>query len=144
MRYLIASLIAVLVATVIFIFADEETAAALSNPLQGGKNIVIRVTSAYQKIPASGQRCAVTIANIDPYSKAYPVYTGYRGDGGPLTTVGIPVCDGTLTTLPACPSTTLVRDAVPDAIWVQGEAGHIPDGGIIVRVEMATGCQVSP
>lgn len=141
MKYFIAFVIALLVATVFISLVDEETAAALSNPLQGGRNIVIRVTSTLQKIPATGQRCAVTIANIDPYSKAYPVYTGYRGDGGPLTSTGIPVCDGTLTALPACPSTTLVRDAVPDAIWVVGEAGHIPDGGIIVRVEMATGCQ---
>ena len=141
-KYLVAA--AIILVFLAAIFCDEETAAALSNPLQGGRNVVIRVTSAYQKIPATGQKCAVTIANIEPYSKAYPVYTGYRGDAGPLTTVGIPVCDGSNTALPACPSTVLVRDAVPDAIWVQGEAGHVPDGGIIVRVEMATGCQVSP
>lgn len=126
------------------ILAGEEEVQALSNPLQGGRNIVIHVDSNYKKVPATGQRCAVTIANIEPYYKQFPVYTGYRGDAGPLTTVGIPVCDGTNTALPACPSTTLVRDAAPDAVWLQGQAGYIPDGGIPVRVEMATGCQVSP
>lgn len=139
----------VVTAAIVFLFiavllAGEEEADALSNPLQGGRNIVIRVDATYKKVPATGQRCAVTIANIEPYYKAFPVYTGYRGDAGPLTTVGIPVCDGTNTALPACPSTTLVRDAAPDAIWLQGQTGYIPDGGIPVRVEMATGCQVAP
>lgn len=141
-KYLVSAAIVFLI--IAAILAGEEEADALSNPLQGGRNIVIRVDATYKKVPATGQRCAVTIANIEPYYKAFPVYTGYRGDAGPLTTVGIPVCDGTNTALPACPSTTLVRDAAPDAIWLQGQTGYIPDGGIPVRVEMATGCQVAP
>lgn len=141
-KYLVSAAIVFLI--IAAILAGEEEADALSNPLQGGRNIVIRVDATYKKVPATGQRCAVTIANIEPYYKQFPVYTGYRGDAGPLTTVGIPVCDGTNTALPACPSTTLVRDAAPDAIWLQGQTGYIPDGGIPVRVEMATGCQVAP
>lgn len=120
-----------------------SNAEALSNPLTGGRNIVIKVNGTLRRIPATGQRCAVTLANVDVYYKQFPVFTGYGNtalDAGPLTTTGIPICDGTLTTAAACPVTTLVRDSVPDALWVQALTGFIPDGGIPLRVEEGTGC----
>lgn len=119
----------------------QSPAAGLSGPLQGGKNERIWVTQTLTRIASTNQKCAVTLSNIDVYTKQFPVFTGYgQYDGGPITASGIPICDGTLTTVAACPSTTLVRDAVPGAIFVQGLVGFIPDGGIPVRVELATGC----
>lgn len=118
-------------------------AEALSNPLSGGRNIVIKVNGTKRRIPATGQKCAVTLSNVDVYYKQFPVFTGYGDsalDAGPLTTTGMPICDNTLTTVASCPVTTLVRDSVPDAIYVQALTGFIPDGGIPLRVEEGTGC----
>ena len=106
-------LVSLLIVGLAIVFKDHQ-ANALSNPLSSGKNIRMMATTVQTRIPASGQKCAVTISNLDVGTKAFPVFTGYGGDGGALTATGIPVCDSTLIAVAACPTTAIVRDAVPN------------------------------
>lgn len=125
----------------------EHDANALANPIKQGRNVVVNATPTPRQVSAAGQRCNVVLSNVDQLTKKFPVYTCFRnqlGDGGIgcSSTIGQPICDNSLTTTDGCLGNYISRDYTSDTIYIVTKASFSPDGGVPVRVEQGTGCDL--
>lgn len=133
-------------AVLVVMLARIDDVEALSNPLNGGRNIVVKATTTFKKVPASGTRCSITFVNTNNevlctgYAVPMPGDGGVNGQGFTMRDGGVTCATSMDVCASGCPYVNwLTRDANPDNLWYAAKTLSA-DGGTVVRIEMGTGC----